>query len=171
MFQNQTNWIPLANKDPTFSAYKTIYVGFDHYFSTKPTLSIFMIFHVPCYPSVAQNFHITSQACWTFQRLPMCLCICPRWKEIPIPHLFTWRCWKRSMRKFDNPEGDDKNRKTSHLFNWPNLGGWHLHVATQYEGTISVLMLVAQSFLNHTMSWSTVLQTNHAQNYHHISNK
>ena len=34
---------------------QTIYVGFDHYFSTKPTLWIFMIFHVPCYPSVAQK--------------------------------------------------------------------------------------------------------------------
>ena len=39
---------------------QTTKTGFDHYFSTKPTLSIFMIFHVPCYPSVAQNFHNLS---------------------------------------------------------------------------------------------------------------
>lgn len=39
---------------------------------------------------------------------------------------------------------------------------WGYHFGTHVGGPIIV---------NHTMSWSMVLQTNHAQNYHHTSDK
>ena len=67
------------------------------------------------------------------------------------------------MRKFDNPEGEDKNRKTSQNSTDQTWGDdiymWQPNMRVPFR------------FANHTMSWSMVLHTNHAQNYHHTSNK
>lgn len=144
-----------------------VYVGFDHYLSTKPTLSTFMTFHFPCYPSVAENFHITSQAFWTFQKLPMCLCICPRWKEIPIPHLFIWKCWKKSCRTFGNSEGLSNRRQKPENPHTIQLTK-HRGDICMWQPNVRVPFRYSCWGPNHCEPHHVmVLQTNHAQNFHH----